>query len=302
MIEFLRRNQVLLASGLFLTLSFALLTLNRGDSRRVDPLGAVFLEVLQPLQSLVGTSLGAVVGVWEGYVNLVGVARENEVLRERLRELEAERNRAVEIGLQNERLQLLLSFRGELGGESIAARITGRGSTSLFQSFTLDRGENDGVRPGMAVVCADGVVGRIAQVSPNASHVLLITNHNSGVDAVIQRTRARGIVEGALEGGAVMKYVKRTEDIEIGDVVVTSGLDRIYPKGVRIGRIVEVTRKDYGLFQVATLVPSVDFSRLEEVLVVTVPPAPPEESFHGAHDLPEGASSPVAPLAGEDAR
>jgi cell shape-determining protein MreC len=102
--------------------------------------------------------------------------------------------------------------------------------------------------------------------------VLLISDHNSGVDAIVQRTRARGIVEGALNRSCSMKYIKRGEEIDVNDVVVTSGLDGIFPKGVLIGRVSGVTRKDFGLFQVADVVPAVEFSRLEEVLVLTSPP------------------------------
>ncbi|MGH7860346.1 MAG: rod shape-determining protein MreC, partial [Candidatus Binatia bacterium] len=230
--------------------------------------------------------------LWSRYLGLVGVAEDNEILRERLRLLEAERHRAAEVELQNQRLQLLLNFRTQLAAEAIAARVIGLDASSLFRSFTLDRGERDGIRPGMAVVCADGVVGRIAQVSPNASRVLLLTNHNSGVDAIVQRTRARGIVEGVLEGGATMKYLRQTEDVKDGDVVVTSGVDGIYPKGVMIGRIIRVERKDYGLFQVATILPAVDFSRLEEVLVITSVPIVTGEAFHGAAELEEVAPPP----------
>jgi hypothetical protein len=124
----------------------------------------------------------------------------------------------------------------------------------------------------MAVVCADGVVGRIASVSPHASRVLLISDHNSGVDALVQRTRARGILEGTLSGMASLKYVKPSEGLEVGDLVVTSGLDGIFPKGLRLGRVVGVTRRESGLFQLAEVVPFVDFSKLEEALILTTGP------------------------------
>ena len=272
MVKFLRRNQVLLTSGLFLLLSLVLLSFNREEERRFDPLGVAFLEILRPFQLAVSAVTETAGSTWTAYFSLVRTSQENETLREQVRLLESERHRSAEVELQNQRLKLLLNFRAQLPQEAIAARIVGRDSTGLFDSFTLDRGERDGVSPSMAVVCDDGVVGRIAQVSPRASRVLLITNHNSGVDATIQRTRARGIVEGVLEADARMKYLKRTEDVVVGDIIVTSGLDGIYPKGIRIGRIMEVTKKKYGLFQVAQIVPSVDFSRLEEVLIVTSKP------------------------------
>lgn len=271
MLEYLRRNQVLLSSGLFLIFSLTLVTLNRGGFRRVDPLGVIFLEILSPLQRVTTFGVEGISGLWEQYANLIGVEDENRQLRERLRQLEAERHRTAEIELQNQRFQDLLKFRSEVPGEIVTARVTGQDASGWFQTFTLDRGERDRVKPGMPVVCADGVVGRIAQSSPHASRVLLISDHNSGVDALVQRTRARGIVEGALNGVCSMKYIKRADDIDVGDVIVTSGLDGIFPKGILIGRAIAVARRDYGLFQVADVVPAVDFQRLEEVMVLTSP-------------------------------
>jgi len=272
MIEFLRRNQVLLSSGVFLMLSLVLLSVNRGGTRRFDPLGSVFLEVLRPLQSAT-TQAGSQSGyLWTRYVNLIGVEKENRELKKRLSQLEAEHDRDGEIELENQRLSRLLDFKADVPSQVVTARVIGKDASGLFQSFILDSGVNDGVKPGMAVVSAEGVVGRIAQASPHGSRVLLISDHNSGVDAIVQRTRARGIVEGALNRTCSMKYIKRGEEIEVNDVVVTSGLDGIFPKGVLIGRISGVTKKDFGLFQVADVVPAVEFSRLEEVLVLTSPP------------------------------
>jgi rod shape-determining protein MreC len=272
MLEFLRRNQVLLSSGLFLALSFALLTANRGGARRVDPLGWVFLEGLAPLQGVTTWGTGQVGGIWSRYFVLVGVEAENKSLRERLRALQAEHHRDREIESENQRLQRLLDFHGNMPSDVVTARVIGKDASGTLQSLTLDRGERDGIRAGMAVVCADGVVGRIAQSSPHASRVLLISDHNSGVDALVQRTRARGIVEGALTGSCSMKYIKRGDQVDLDDLVVTSGLDGIFPKGVLVGRVSGVTRKDVGLFQVADVLPAVDFAKLEEVLVLTTAP------------------------------
>jgi rod shape-determining protein MreC len=205
-------------------------------------------------------------------VSLVGVETENRELKERLRRLEGEHLRDTEIEFENRRLARLLDFKWEMPSQVVTARVIGKDASGIFESFTLDRGETDGIKPGMAVVCAEGVVGRIAQSTPHAARVLLISDHNSGVDAIVQRTRARGIVEGAVNRTCSMKYIKRGEEIDVNDVVVTSGLDGIFPKGVLIGRVSGVTRKDFGLFQVAEVAPAVDFSRLEEVLVLTSPP------------------------------
>jgi rod shape-determining protein MreC len=272
MLEFLRRNQVLLSSGVFLLLSFLLLSANRSGTRRYDPLGAVFLEALRPMQSVTVQTTGAFTSLWNRYLALVSVSAENDRLKARVRALEAERHRDEEIELENHRLAKLLGFREDVPSQGVTARVIGRDASGLFQTLALDRGDSDGIKAGMAVVCADGVVGRIAQTSWHASRVLLISDHNSGVDALVQRTRARGIVEGALSGACSMKYIKRDDEVDIDDVVVTSGLDGIFPKGIRIGHVSGVTKKDVGLFQVADVTPAADFSKLEEVMVMTSPP------------------------------
>jgi len=289
MLEFLRRNQVLLSSGLFLLLSLALLAVNRGRVRRFDPLGSVFLEVLRPLQSVTTQATGTLGNLWTHYVSLVGIEVENRELKLRLRRLEGERQRDAEIELENRRLARLLDFQGGVPSQVVTARVIGKDASGLFESFVLDRGERSGIKSGMAVVSADGVVGRIAQASPHASRVLLISDHNSGVDAIVQRTRARGIVEGALNRTCSMRYVKRGEEIDVNDVIVTSGLDGIFPKGILIGHVSGVTRKDFGLFQVAEVVPAVDFAKLEEVLVLT---SPPQEVNVGIDALERARATP----------
>jgi rod shape-determining protein MreC len=289
MLEFVRRNQVLLSSGLFLLLSLVLLTVNRGRVRRFDPLGAVFLEVLRPLQGVSTQTTGALGNLWTQYVSLVGVEDENRELKLRLRRLEAEHQRDAEIELENQRLARLLNLQSDVPSQIVTARVIGKDASGLFQSLTLDRGEGDGIKAAMAVVCADGVVGRIVQVSPHASRVLLLSDHNSGVDAIVQRTRARGVVEGALNGTCSMKYIKRGDEIDVNDVVVTSGLDGLFPKGILVGRVSGVTRKDFGLFQVADVVPAVDFARLEEVVVLA---SPPHEVNAAIADLERARATP----------
>jgi rod shape-determining protein MreC len=296
MFEFLRRNQVLFSSGLFLTLSLVLVSANRSGVRRFDPLGVVFLEVLRPLQSGTTQATGEIGSLWSGYVGLIGVARENRELREKLRQLDAAHHRDAEIELENRRLARLLDFKTDVPSQVVTARVIGKDATGMFESFTLDRGETDGVKPGMAVVCADGVVGRIAQASPHASRVLLLSDHNSGVDALVERTRARGIVEGSLNRTCSMKYIKRGDEIDVNDVIVSSGLDGIFPKGILIGRVSGVTRKDIGLFQVAEVVPAVDFTKLEEVLVLMSPPRQVNEAIDAiarARATPEPTVSPT---------
>jgi len=165
-------------------------------------------------------------------------------------------------------LKELLGFRSTLEGQTQTAQVSGRDPSSLFQSLTIDKGEHEGVHKGFAVLSPLGVLGHVVATSAHAARVLLITDHNSGVDAIVERSRARGIVAGALADGCVMKYLQRGEDVQVGDRVATSGLDGIFPRGMPIGEVSEVSRNHRGLLQVAVIKPSAPLERIEEVLVV----------------------------------
>lgn len=267
MLEFIRRNRVLLTSGFLLLCSLALLSANARQPGRVDPLGRLFLEFMSPLQRAASVVTGSAADLWRGYVRLVGVERHNALLRTRVHDLERRATVHGELVLMNRRLKRLLKMQRRLPTKAIAAEVTGRDPSVWFQSLTLDKGERDGLHRGMPVLAPEGVVGIISSTSRHASRVLLVTDPNSGIDVLAQRTRARGIVSGLLEQGAILKYVKRNEDVRVGDRLVTSGLDGIFPKGVQVGRVTRVSRKDRGLFLYAEVTPAADASRIEEVLV-----------------------------------
>jgi rod shape-determining protein MreC len=244
-----------------------MLSANARTPGRIDPLGRAFLEVMAPFQRITTAAATHVADVWRGYVSLVGVERENRRLRARMHELERRATEQRELELMNRRLKKLLALQRRLPSHAVTAEVTGRDATAWFQSLTLNKGERDGLQPGMPVLAPEGVVGLISKTSPHASRVLLLTDPNSGVDVLIQRTRIRGIVSGLLEKGATLKYVKRADDVQVGDRLVTSGLDGIFPKGLSVGRVTRVSRKDRGLFLYAEVTPTADASRLEEVLV-----------------------------------
>jgi rod shape-determining protein MreC len=267
MLEFVRRNRVVLTSGLLLLISLLLFSAGARTQRRIDPFGGVVLDAMRPLQSVTATVIEALAGTWRTYVALIGVNEENQRLRRRIVELEQQAVRLSEVEQTDKRLEALLNLRSDLDGDLQAAQIIGRDPLPWFSTMTVNKGEADGVHKNAAVLSPFGVVGQIMATGAHSARVLLITDHNSGVDAVVQRSRARGIVEGALDGGCVMKYLKRGEDVAVGDRVVTSGLDGIFPKGVIVGEVTRVTRGNRGLLQVAEIKPAVPLDRIEEVLV-----------------------------------
>ena len=281
MLIWLRRYSVLFTSGLLVACSIALLATNARGRRRVDPLGVVFLEAITPVTRVLSLVENTFQHTWSAYVDLVGVRQQNEWLRHRVRELEYGADRSADLQSENARLQALLDLRENMPGQAVAARITAADASGLFRTATINKGESEGVVKGMAVMAPQGVVGKVVTTSPHAARVLLLEDHSSGVDALVERTRARGIIEGAPEGGCLLKYIKRREDLQPGDRVVTSGLDGVFPKGMLIGEITGLKAKDQGLFQTAEVQPAVDFSKLEEVLIVQAhvnetPPAAPQ--------------------------
>ncbi len=267
----LRQHAVLVTTAGLLLISLSLLMVNTRGQRRVDPLGVVFLEAVTPVANLSGSMTTRLGDAWRAYIDLVGVREEREWLRERVRELERTIDANLQIRRENERLNALLDLREALGGMPIAARVTGIGASPLFHTATLDRGTSQGILEGMAVLAEDGVVGRVVATSPNASRVLLLEDPASGVEAIVQRSRARGILEGGSDGRFHLKYIKPDEELRIGDSVVTSGFDQIFPRGIALGRIVALRAPPNGLFQTAEVLPAVDFGKLAEVLVLEAP-------------------------------
>lgn len=268
MLPFVRKNQVLLSSCFCLLLSLYVVTAAARGQLNHDPLGAALLWLLRPLHLGAQTMTGWGKEVQKSFATGASLRAENERLRNRMQELEAERNRLLEADATNQRLQELLEFRSRLPVGSVTASIIAKSASSWFQSSLLDKGSADGVQKGMAVVTPLGVLGQVVFVTKHNAKVLLLTDPNSGVDVLVQRTRTRGIVSGSLDNGMIMKYVKRTEDVREGDRLVTSGVDGVFPKGLLVGTVTKVERQQLGLFQLIEVAPAVVPSRVEEALVV----------------------------------
>jgi rod shape-determining protein MreC len=272
MFSFLRRNRFPLTVAVLLVVAGGLVVSRSNDRVRNDTLGRLFLDGMAPVMRVATELTRTVGGVWSGITGAFQLRDQVRFLRRELRERKSEVARLAEIELENERLRKLLAFRPEVETEVVTARVIGADALGLSRSLAIDRGTLDGVRKGAAVLAPEGVVGQVLLAGRHAARVMLITDHNSGVDGIVQRTRARGIVEGALGGGCGLKFVKRTEHLEVGDLVVTSGMDGIFPKGLPIGHIAAIDKRGQSLFQYATVEPTVDFGRLEEVLVARVSP------------------------------
>jgi rod shape-determining protein MreC len=257
---------------LLLLFALILMSLRVKQRKGVDFFDALLMELTSPFQKASTFVIKTVQGVFQNYIILIHLQKENAMLKQKLVELQKENYQIKEMAYANERLKRLLQFREKISSSAIAAEVIGQDSSSWFKSVTINKGEKDGVKKSMAVISPEGVVGQILKIASYHSTVLLITDYNSAIDSVIQRTRAKAIVEGIGENRCQLKYLLRSEDVTIGDIVVTSGLGGNFPKGLMVGEIRKVDKKEHGIFQQAELVPSVDLTKLEEVLVIAEAP------------------------------
>jgi rod shape-determining protein MreC len=225
-----------------------------------------------PVERAVGWIATRVLDGWYGYVALRGAHERARELVLRTQQLELERQQLVELKGESERLRRLLSF-SELSGERrfVGARVIGiRLGAVGRQILTLDRGANDGLAPMMPVVVAEGVVGRVHSVAAATADVLVVTDLNSSIAVRVERTRARANVRGTGKPDLCrLDYALRSEDMIEGDPLVTSGTDGVFPRGLPVGKVTQLERRQHGLFQDAKVVPAVDVTRVEEVLVLT---------------------------------
>ena len=247
----------------------------------VSLLQRALLSVLGPLQRGVGATLGGASELWRGWAFHRETYAENRRLREQVRSLETELQLRAFKAQESVRLRELLELRQTVPLDTLAALVVGKDGVPWFRTLTLDKGEQDGVKLDAAVISATGVVGRVFAVGPHAVRVQVLLDRDSGIAALVERSRVSGVISGQVAGNEsgsedlVFKYVSERSDVAVGDLVVTSGLDRIYPKGLVIGRVRFVGQVT-GLFRDVRVEPSARFERLEEVLVVRQPPPPLE--------------------------
>lgn len=228
----------------------------------------VVLEVVLPLEGVFQESIRKVGESWKRYLLLVHAEKENQELRSEVNRLKNRINELREADLESRRLRRLMGLAEAVSLPMTAARVTGAERTSVFHVLYISKGTAHGIRPGMPVLTDIGVGGRIIEASWHVSKVLLITDFNSNVDALVQRSRVQGILQGAGPEGCVLKYVPSSGDVQAGDEVITSGLVGIFPKGFLLGTVSRVEKEKTGLFQKIVVKPAVDPALLEEVMVL----------------------------------
>lgn len=261
-----RRYGILLA---VLLVSLLLLTVQTrgGGTGRAGELVAI---AVTPVQSLLVRIHRGALGFWANYIDWKAVRRENAVLRGENEQLRVMSLQAGETREENARLRRLLVLKSRLPLATLAGEVIGREAGGWVRSLTVNRGRGDGIAQQTPVIVPDGLVGRVVQVHRGAAVIQLLNDPASTVGAVVLRTRTAGLVEGDAGGTVRFKFMARDgSSVAPGDLVVTSGLGTLFPKGLPVGRVVKIEDKGSALFHFAVLAPAVDFSRVEEVLLLT---------------------------------
>lgn len=240
--------------------------------KQKSPAGLVtksVLEVAAPVQHGLNASVKSVIDSWHRYLYLVGMEEENRNLRKKIDDLKSQLNLYQEGHHEAQRLRSLLALQDDYDFNFVAARVIGREQIGLSSTILINKGSADGLKAGMPVMAALGLVGRVIDASWHSAKVLPLIDENSNIDAIVQRNRTQGMIRGAGSRGCVLKYISKIQDVKEGDIIISSGIGGVFPKGVMIGQVNHVDRLDAGLFLRINVTPSIDFSKLEEVLVAT---------------------------------
>lgn len=255
---------VLVAQALLLS---SQVTTERGHSA----LRALLIGLFSPIQRGADAALGTLSSVWYGYVDLRGVREENSRLKEDVARLEQSLWMERDVVASYRRLSSVLELAEQIPGNPIVAEVIGLDASAWFRTITVNRGTAHGVALNAPVIAAGGLVGRVISIGSDVAQIQLLTDRDCSVGALLARTRARGVVAGSGEQasptGLTLNYVSNLEEVVEGDLIVTSGMDGIYPKGIAIGRVASV-RNGPRLFKLVTVEPAANLDRLEEIFIL----------------------------------
>jgi len=268
MIKYLKQYRFYIVLFLFLLIPVIAIDTSTRAPRDYRFYDRVIVGLTSPIQSVISWTLEQITSSYENYIYLWHTHQDNIALLEENRKLLNSIAGLRETEHENARLHKLLKFEEKFSLQSVIARVIAKDISSEFRSIRINRGESSGIRQNMAVVTDEGIVGRILRTTRNTSDVVTVLDILSAVDSIVERSRARGVVEGLTDDICQMKYTLRTDDIQPGDNLISSGLGGIFAKGMTVGTVSKVNRKPFGITQDVEVKPSVDFTKLEEVLVV----------------------------------
>ncbi len=275
MLKLIRQYRFYLALLLFLLIPVLSIDSTNRTPRDYRIYDRIALSITAPFQIAIHWTLDSMVTFYENYVSLWKTREENISLMDENRNLINTIVNLRELEQENIRLRNLLQFKETFKMDAVVARVIAKDVSSEFRSIRINRGKENGIEANQAVINAEGVVGKVLRVTDTTADIVTLLDPLSAIDAFIMRSRARGIVEGLTDSLCQLKFALRVDDIQPGDLLLSSGLGGSFPKGIPVGTVIKVTRKSFGITQKVEVKPSVDFSKLEEVLVVTKVDASP---------------------------
>lgn len=258
---------IFIGVALFIAINLIVITMTSRQTLPVSGAERMAIALTSPFQSMVRKTISFTQSIWQTYFVSVLAVRENQRLRGELSRAQEIENQYRELALENARLKKFVNFTHSVPATYVAARVIARDPSPWFKTMMVDKGLENGLTKGSPVLVSEGIVGQLIEVSGRFSRVLLITDRNSAVDALVQETRVRGMVKGSNEDTCTFEFALRKDEIRPGEMIVSSGLDQVFPKGLKIGRVLDVQKDHSQLFQDIIIETSVDFDKLEEVLV-----------------------------------
>jgi rod shape-determining protein MreC len=249
------------------------------DPRQISGPDKLIVRIITPIQYAAATLARGLSGLFSDYVYLVDVKSNNTALAAQNARLAARVRKLENLEAENRRLRGLLELKNDVKADVVSAQVIAKDTVEFFRvaHVTLDRPSRDIQSDArLPVITLEGVVGTTGKVAGDTVEVQLVVDAGAGVDVVVQRTGARGFVRGTGDESKYLckvEYVKRTDEVAVGDLLVTSGVGRRFPKGLPVAKVTEVVKRDFGIYQTVVAQPTVDMSRLEEVLIVLSPPA-----------------------------
>ncbi len=233
--------------------------------------GPVGIYLIAPFHKIATHIISFAKDVWRHYFFIVAAAKENDQLKKELHEALKKNQRQIEIELANKRLRVLLNFKKRVNRQVITAEVIGKDPSRWYKTVIIDKGMTDGVVKGSAVVAPSGVAGQVIETLAHYSKVQLMIDRNSSIDAVVQKKNARGIVKGDGGNQCSFEYVLRKHNIKVGDVIVTTGLDGVFPKGQSVGYVSLRVKRSSGNFKELIITPYVNFANINELMVLLNP-------------------------------
>lgn len=251
-------------------LAIALFGMSRRDYvfQKTSLAERVIIDLIAPVQSAITSFERGIASYVDDYVLNLNASKENKKLKTKIAELQNEIFSFQEQIKESNRILDLIKFGEQIERKKVIARVVSWDSADDYKVVRINRGRRDGIKLQSVVTSAEGLVGYVYRLSDHYADVLTILDANNRVDSVVERLRSHGILEGYSSGKCIMKYVNRTEPIILNDMVLTAGLGNVYPKGMKIGYISRIERESYGSTQHVEVTPLVNFSKLEEVIVL----------------------------------